>query len=1182
MTIDEPVALGVPLTGVQLIEASAGTGKTWTLSGIFLRLVVETDIPIGGILAVTFTRAATAELRERIRSRLAAMLDLLEGRGSDDGLCALLAARLTDTGRARLKLRAALYGFDDAALYTIHGFCQRVLRDRAFASAMPFETEVLADASELLGAVVADFWRHHVASPPIAQDGGPEAQLHDSFVAWLLKRGITPESLRAWLGPLLDKHELRVKLPLEPPGGVAWIKRYGLLRDRGSELWRAERSDILARLATGLQRNAYRADRVRNWAAEIDAYFREDGDPLGLPPHLHRFTTPRLAAASTGAPPSHEFFTLAENLLTTHETLVRSFEARLGALRQALLEKACEALKERLREARLQTYDALLENVYDALTGPRGETLAALLRQRYPAALIDEFQDTDPLQYAIFRRIYGDGGNALVLVGDPKQAIYSFRGADLHTYLRARKRCRQVHTLDQNQRSVAGLVTALNTLFGAHAHPFRLPRIAFTPARAPDLPRAALVEEGRSDPVPLRVFLCRSKDKPLSKTEARSWAATTVATEIARLLAAAEAGGVRLGERPLWARDIAVLVNEHSQGTEVRNALQALGIACAQRSKDSVFHSPEAEQLERLLLALCEPRRIGWVRAALATDLFGLAAHELAALETDGDPLETRLADFEHYHTLWRLHGFIHMFRRLVAECGIAARLGGFSDGDRRLTNLFHLAELVHCARLYGFEAEIAWLAARRRDAGPSEDAELRIEGDEGLVQIVTIHQSKGLEYPVTFVPFLWDGKSRAAKGDTCLYHDPEDDDRPVLDLGSARRREAATLAREEDSAERLRLAYVALTRARNRCYVCFGRINEAGASPLAWLLFGTDAGPLPADPDIEDRFRTLSAEASGHIRIEDRPHPVPRRALVAPMGSPLAARQLERPVPAPERVVSFTSLRRAGGEWRAELPDHDEGEASPDPGEPGGGRSEFPRGAVAGDCLHEVLERIDFSASPDGWRGVIGRRLAESAYAPGWATALSGWIAEVLATPLWSGGVPFCLARLSPRAVLKELEFELPLGPLEPSAITAISAQHGLALPTLAHERLYGYLKGYIDLVFVHEDRFYIADYKSTWLGARPADYTQAALEAAMAASGYHLQYLLYTVALHRWLGRRIPGYDYERCFGGIYYLFLRGMQPGRIDSRGRPFGVYWARPALVLIEALDGALARVRTPMP
>jgi len=297
-------------------------------------------------------------------------------------------------------------------------------------------------------------------------------------------------------------------------------------------------------------------------------------------------------------------------------------------------------------------------------------------------------------------------------------------------------------------------------------------------------------------------------------------------------------------------------------------------------------------------------------------------------------------------------------------------------------------------------------------------------------------------------------------------------------------------------------------------------------------------------------------------------------------MGSPLAARRLERPVPAPERVVSFTSLHRAGGEWRAELPDHDEGEASAVPGEPGGGRSDFPRGAVAGDCLHEVLERIDFSASPDDWRGVIGRRLAESAYPPDWAPALCGWIAEVLATPLWTGGgVPFCLARLSSRAVLKELEFELPLGPLEPSAITAIAARHGLALPPLEHQRLYGYLKGYIDLIFVHEDRFYIADYKSTWLGAGPADYTQAALEGAMTVSGYHLQYLLYTVALHRWLRRRIAGYDYERCFGGVYYLFLRGMQPGRIDSRGRPFGVYRARPALELIEALDGALGR-RTP--
>ncbi|MGQ0593782.1 MAG: UvrD-helicase domain-containing protein, partial [Gammaproteobacteria bacterium] len=232
MSIEQPVALGVPLTGVQLIEASAGTGKTWTLSGIFLRLVVETDVAVGGILAVTFTRAATAELRERIRGRLGAMLDLLEGRGTDDGLCALLAARLTDTGRARLKLRAALYGFDDAALYTIHGFCQRVLRDQAFASVMPFETEVLADAGELLDAVVADFWRRQVASPPIAQDGGPEARLHDPFVAWLLTRNITPESLRAWLGPLLDKHELRVERPLAPPDGAGLNARSAMLRDR--------------------------------------------------------------------------------------------------------------------------------------------------------------------------------------------------------------------------------------------------------------------------------------------------------------------------------------------------------------------------------------------------------------------------------------------------------------------------------------------------------------------------------------------------------------------------------------------------------------------------------------------------------------------------------------------------------------------------------------------------------------------------------------------------------------------------------------------------------------------------------------------------------------------------------------------------------------------------------------
>ena len=306
------MALGVPLTGVQLIEASAGRARPGPCRGSSCASSWRRTYRWVGILAVTFTRAATAELRERIRGRLGAMLDLLEGRGTDDGLCTLLAARLTDTGRARLKLRAALYGFDDAALYTIHGFCQRVLRDRAFRAPCPSRPR-----SWPMPASCSTRWLRTSRADRSPRRPSHKTAARKPCSMTLSSRGCSRGTSRPvparWLGPLLDKHELRVELPPEPPGGVGLIERYGLLRDRVSELWRAERSDILARLATGLRRNAYRADRVRDWAAEIDAYFREDGDPLALPPRLHRFTTLRLAAASTGAPPSHEFFTLAED-----------------------------------------------------------------------------------------------------------------------------------------------------------------------------------------------------------------------------------------------------------------------------------------------------------------------------------------------------------------------------------------------------------------------------------------------------------------------------------------------------------------------------------------------------------------------------------------------------------------------------------------------------------------------------------------------------------------------------------------------------------------------------------------------------------------------------------------------------------------------------------------------------
>ncbi len=1174
------VALDAPLSGTSLIEASAGTGKTWTISGLYLRLVVEKGLGVDSILTVTFTRAATAELRDRIRARLQAMADTLAGRAADDQLCAALARRLADPELARRRLAAALAGFDDAAVSTIHGFCQRALADRAFSSGMPFRTEILANARAVLDTVVQDFWRREIVRP-----GALPPELHERCVAYLLACGESPDSLAAWAARWLAKHGLAVDAGEATSDPGAALRALEALHGRLAVLWREGRERILALLRDSphLNRNSYRPASLAVWAARLDAYFGAGGDALAPPPCLEKFTAARLAVAlkKGGTPPQHDFFAAADALAPLLEQARTALASWLAELRRRLLAYAGTELPRRLREERLLAYDDLLRNLHEALHGPGGERLAAALRSRYPAALIDEFQDTDPLQYAIFRRIYreSEGDTALFLVGDPKQAIYSFRGADIFAYLAAARACDRQYALDTNQRSVPALVTALNTLFEHAAQPFRFEAIDYRPVAAADKARAELVEDGRADEAPLRFFLApAADDRLLGRGEAVAWAARTTAAEIVRLLNAAAAGRLRLGDEPLQARHIAVLVNDHFQAAAVRAALRQVGVACAEQSRDSVFHSAEAEELERLMLAVAEPQREGLVRAALAGLFFGLDGAALVALDGDELAWERRLAELRRYHELWRDDGFMAMLRRLVAEQEVAPRLARRADGERALTNLFHLAELVHAEseRCHGMEALINRLASQRREAGDEEEAQLRLESDENLVQVVTIHRSKGLEYPVTFCPFLWQGRSHVARAGEFFYHDPERGYAPVLDLGSPLAARARAAAREEELAERLRLAYVALTRARNRCYVMWGRVREAAASPLGWLLHrcGGDDDSLPQAVQLRQELERLTKAAGGALRVQ--PAPSEQSLAMAPALAPeaLQTRSLRQPVPGPWRLASFSSLLAAAGEeWRAELPDHDQRPApAADARQAGGGRFAFPRGAEAGTCLHGVLEGIDFAAPEPAWRAAAARHLARAGFPVEWQAATGDWLRQVAATPL---APALSLAQLPRRATRRELEFHLPLARVDLRRINDAIARHGASAPPLPPEKLEGYLKGYIDLVFEHQGRYYLADYKSNWLGDSSAHYGAEALAAAMAREGYVLQYLLYTVALHRWLGRRLPGYDYERHFGGAYYLFLRGMAPGWEDGEGRPTGVHFARPPRALVEKLDRLLS-------
>ncbi len=1173
--------LTVPLPGLALIEASAGTGKTYTINRLHLRLVMERGLGIDQILVVTYTVAATDQLRKEIRALLVEALHVLGGKTTKDAILRELVARC-DREQATQRITRALREFDGAAIFTIHGFCQRVLVDGAFESGMPFDSEVLADEATLRQEIADDFWRRtfHDASPLLASH--------------LLRRRQDPGALLDVVAPHLGRHDLRVLVP-DDPGDLAALEATCLAAFAAAQAaWRRDEVERLLIDHPALRRNVYKTTSIPRWIARADAYLAAELPDLKPFERFERLTTADIRGnlKGKGPAPAHPFFAACEAMLAAVGAVRTAYEARLAIAQRDLLAFCRAELVARKQRLQAQSFDDLLTQLAEALHGPRGARLAASIRERWPAALIDEFQDTDPVQYGIFRAIY-DGTDAPVfLVGDPKQAIYSFRGADIFAYLAARRGAGRRFPLDVNWRSDPALITAVNAVFAGVHRPFVAAEIEFLPARpAPRDDREVLAIAGEP-PEPLRIWsLASNGPRVAGKGVARQKAARATAAAIARLLEQAARGEATLGGRPLEGGDVAVLVRKHREGALIRRELLRLGVPSVQQAQDSVFVTREAAELERVLAAVADPGRPALVRAALATEMLGVDAASLVALGASDVAWTVLLEAFHRHRQAWRERGLSAMLRGLFDERGVPARLLAYQDGERRLTNVLHLAELLQAAETQrggGPESLLAWMAERRQaDVAESEEQQLRLESDEQLVKIVTIHKSKGLEYPIVFCPFVWDGRLWSDDNTNrrpFAFHDSDDDDRPCLALDLVTLKPKRELAMREELAENLRLLYVALTRAKHRLTLVTGRIGDAGTSPLAWLLHA------PADVAMTEMGRhvrdlgdaamladlvALAARSEGTIRVEPLPEDdgVPYRGDRAPIGT-LEARRLARPVPRAWSIASFSALTAGHGD---EAPDHDATRwSAPLDGErPARDVFGFPRGARAGSCLHRIFELHDFQARDARARErLVARELRVHGLDVSWAPVVADMVERVLTTPLDAAG-RVRLADVPAERRLAELEFYYPLERLEARVVREALATHGFGTPALrdavAHlpfEAGAGFMKGFVDLVFEADGRFWILDWKSNWLGAALADYAPAQLETAMAREAYWLQYLVYTVMLHRLLRLRLgDAYDYDRHVGGVFYVFLRGVDP----AAGPGAGVFHDRPTRALVEALD-----------
>ena len=1185
--------------GITLLEASAGTGKTFTLAGLFLRLLLEQGLSHRSLLIVTYTEAATEELRGRLRNRLAETLKALEpGAPCTDPLVQSLRRRLEagdpDFRHARARLQQALSGFDETPIRTIHGFCQRLLADRAFESGSLFDLELLTSMRPLLEQVVSDWWRRAFQTMDRAEAG------------FVLADGINPGRLRRLLEETQRHPGLRLLADTGPDPLPRLRERLHQTFAEAASIWSRERDSLRGCFGDDIGWGIRPFNSTAEMApalGQLEACLLGQSGVGGF--KSFRLFTPAAFEAKRkklrGTPlPAHRFFELCAELEQLRVHLSAGWQLQFHR-------DATQALRDIKAVRKVQGFDDLLTRLDEALDGPRAGALADQVARQYPVALIDEFQDTDPVQWRIFRRLFGRPDQRLFLIGDPKQAIYGFRGADIYTYLSAATSAAQAHTLGVNWRSESALVSAVNRIFHRHPAPFVIPEIRFHPVQpGPKADAAPLTEAGRRE-APLRIWFLDGEDESTwSKREAEPVLAQATAVEIRRLLSTD--AKVEIRGQPLRPRDIAVLVESHQQAESVAAVLGPLGIPCVQQTQRSVFESEEAGELLLLMQAISEPSQARRFRAALAGSVLGLDATALLALQENEEDWSAWVARFLQWRERWERSGFLPMFRVLLRDLQVRKRWLALPDGERRLTNLLHLAELLHgdsTERGLGVAALCLELDRRHTDPGSGGDNELlRLERDDDAVQLVTIHRSKGLEYPVVFCPFFLRGAEapRTTRPDDprlVLCHDPSGAANAGLigDLGSPDLERHEQLAATERLAEALRLLYVAVTRARNRCYLGWGHYSVASTSP-AWLFH---AGPeVPAAEAVttlmawgKDRtsagtrqeLARLESEGDGIVISAPEQGPAePWSASDAP-AMPTGPRLWTRVLAAGWRAASFTWFT-AG--QKNETPDHDAlaaaairevPEVVPSRTATNSSRTihDFPRGARAGVCLHQVFESIEFTAPETEWASIVDTMLPAHAIDASFQSALLGLLRDALSTSLDAPGNAIQLDRIPRTARLTELEFCFPLRRTTPKALRDLFARHGNHLPGgfgKACERLEfnpveGVLRGFIDLVFQADGKWWLVDWKSNWLGPNGDAYTPAAIQAEMERHLYPLQYLLYTLALDRWLTLRVPGYRYERDFGGVRYLFLRGLDPARPGQ-----GIFSDRPAADLIRDLGELL--------
>lgn len=1196
----------LPLKQSNLIEASAGTGKTYTMANIYLRLILGVGcapLTPEQILVVTFTKAATQELRDRIRSKLRNVAKWFQDPESSEAQTALqqdpFLAQLyshiqPERSKALLRLRVAEKDMDLAAIFTIDSFCQKMLFQYAFDSGVRFDLTLLTDESELLKRLSEEVWRECFYPADLTKTTLIAAILRNPSHALSQVKHYLSDIL-----PPLSNEQQQWLLADNREKSSAYLK----LLTETKRYWQENRQEmvtILLEHLTILNNQSYQARYLTSWQKTLDEWADSDNTQFLVEP-LNRFSQTFVTSKTKKAQ------TLVSHLFEQVEQFIQQFEQNFidfhHQIQTQIVYEYLTALKQKLAEYKQthteKNFTDMLTYFHQALHSEKGAELAEKIRQQFQFAMIDESQDTNQIQYDIFRTLFiSEKEGGFIMIGDPKQSIYKFRGADIFSYLNAANDVTAKYTLNRNWRSLPDIVEGVNYLFdfsqkdepnvtSGQFSPFLYKNIAF---HAVDSKHSStrLSDDKRAWNLYLQP---NAYNKGHLKNELL---AEQCADQIQQQLSQAQQGEILLVEesspdmpknqisRPLVAQDIAILVRSHKDAALIKHALAKRNIQSVYLSEDnSVYASREAQDLAFILTACLYPYQPNSILTALSTSLWGLTAERLYQLKNSESDWEQEVEQFIHYRQIWQTQGILPMIHKMSLQQGIITRLNGIANADRRLTNLLHLSELLQEASKQS-ENEFAllrWFQQQIANPNSSDEQILRLESEEKLIKIITIHKSKGLEYPVVWLPFIA-RKSLGAQTNEVMSLYRDENQQLCWDFNS-RDETVKQLRNEAEYAEDLRLLYVALTRAKYQLHLILPDKFSKSWNAMHYLLTN---GHISEGTPTESMFQHKKIKHTAITLSEGYP-PVRHYHAHSDSQPILATREFTQIIKNHGQITSFSALQSQNErlqQFHENQPlvqdhakDYDTKPALSNTQTTGENEHDtlfsphnFPHSTKVGNLLHKLFENWDFQQPLD--ETTIEELCLQLDLDTTFIGSIKEWLERIIHTTFCNG---ISLAQLSPNKQLKEWQFYLRLSNEKalPQLNQLLKRESRLAksLPDLQLKQLNGFIKGFVDLIVEHQGKFYIIDYKSNFLGYSGQDYQQENLEKTIGLFRYDLQYLLYTLALHRYLRSRMgENYRYADHFGGVAYLFLRGMD-GTPNS-----GVYFECPSQTLIEELDRLL--------